>query len=215
MFARVQVEHELLERPLEPGQRPLQYDEARAGHFGRGVEIHEAKRLADLEMLLGLEALRERRQATVLAKLDIVVLVLAVRRIGERQVGDRGEFQIQRRAGLPLGRLQFRHRRLEPGDLGAIVVGRDTILARHRHADLLRDGVAPLLRGLERQDRRPALLVQRDQLFRPRAQPAAPQALVKSFRVLADRSDIVHDLTLSGGERRRARRQELGLSPAH
>jgi hypothetical protein len=26
------------------------------------------------------------------------------------------------------------------------------------------------------------------------AQPAAPQALVKSFRVLSDRSDIVHDL---------------------
>ena len=130
----------------------------------------------------------------MLANLDIVVLVLAVRRIVERQVGDRGELHIERRSGLPLGRLQFRHRRLEPGDLGAIIVRRDTILARHRHADLLRNGVAPLLRGLERQDRRPALFVERDQRFRAWAQPAAPQALVKSFRLLSDRSDIVHDL---------------------
>ena len=133
------------------------------------------------------------------AELDIVVLVLAVRRIGERQVGDRRQLRFERRSGLPLGRLQFRHCRLQARDLGAIVVGRDTILARHRDADLLGDGVAPLLRALERQDRRPALFVQRNQRFRARAKPTAPQALVESFRILADRSDIVHDLTLSGG----------------
>ena len=162
--------------------------------FGRGVEIHEAEPLADLKVLFRLEPFRKGRRNPMLAKFDIVVLVLAVRRIGERQVGNRGEFHIERRSCLPLGRLQFRHGRLEPGDLGAKIVGRDTILARHRHADLLRNGVAPLLRGLERQDRRPALFVQRDQRFRSWAEPAAPQALVKSFRVLSDRSDIVHDL---------------------
>ena len=110
------------------------------------------------------------------------------------RLGIAAKLRFERPRRLPLRRLQLRHRRLEPGDLGAIVVGRDNILARHRHADLLRNGVAPLLRGLERQDRRPALFVQRNQLFRAWAQPAATQALVKSFRVLADRSDIVHDL---------------------
>ena len=84
-------------------------------------------------------------------------------------------------AGLPLGRLQFRHRRLEPGDLGAIIVGRDTVLARHRDADLLGDGVAPLLRGLKRQDRRPALLVERDQRFGARGlSPRRPKPLSKA-----------------------------------
>ena len=137
MFARVQVEHELLERALEPGQRPLQHHEAGPGHFGGGVEIHEAQPLADLEMLFGLKPFREGRQASMLAKLDIVVLILAIRRIGERQVGDRRELHIERRSGLPLGRLQLRHGRLEPGDLGAKVIGRDCILARHCDADLL------------------------------------------------------------------------------
>src|ERR1700722_18587589 len=102
MFARVQVEHELLERAFEPRQRPLEYDEASARHFRRGVEIHQAKRLADLEMLLGLEALRERRQATVLTDLDIVVLVLTVRRIVERQVGNGGELVVEGLFGVPL-----------------------------------------------------------------------------------------------------------------
>jgi hypothetical protein len=71
------------------------------------------------------------------AKLDIVVLVLAVRRIGERQVGDRREFHIERSSGLPLGRLQLRHGRLQARDLGAKIVRRDTILARHCDANLL------------------------------------------------------------------------------
>ena len=142
------VEHELLERPLKPRQRTLQHDETGARHFRRGVEIHEAKRLADLEMLLGLEAIRERRRATVLTKLDIVVLVLAVRRVVGREVGDRRQLRFQRPRRRPLRRFQFRHCRLQARNLRAIVVGRDTILARHRHADLLRNGVAPLLRGL-------------------------------------------------------------------
>ena len=151
----------------------------------------------------------ERRLRAPAANLDIVVLVLAVRRIGERQVGDCGQLHIERRSGLPLGRLQFRHRRLQARDLGAIVVGGDRIFSRHRHADLLRNGVAPLLRGLERQDRRPALFVERNQLFCSWAEPAAPQALVKGFRILADRSDIVHDLvsTKAGAAAISARRR--------
>ena len=48
---------------------------------------------------------------------------------------------------------------------------------------------------LKRRDRRPALFVERDQRFGARAKAAAPQAFVKGFGILADRSDIVHDPT--------------------
>ena len=213
MFARVQVEHELFERALEAGQRPFQYDETRARHFRGRVEIHEAQPLPDLEMLFGFKPFRKGRPGSVLANLDIVALVLAVRRIGERQIGNRGQFEIERGSSLPLRRLHLRHGRLEACDLGSKVVGRHRVLARQGHADLLRNRIAPLLRALERQDRRPALFIERDQRFRARSQAAAPHALIESFRILADRSDIVHDLTLGGGARRRRRPLELGLEP--
>ena len=96
---------------------------------------------------------------------------------------------------LPFRRLEFRHFRLRRGDLGAEIFGRDAILARHRRADLLRGGVAALLRALKRRDRRPALFVERDQRFGARARPRRRKPFVKGFGILADRSDIVHDPT--------------------
>ena len=79
------------------------------------------------------------------------------------------------------------------GDLGAKILGGDSILARHRRADLLRGGVAALLGALQRQDRRPAHFVERDQQFGARRQPAPPQTLVKSIRIIANCFDIVHE----------------------
>src|SRR6202020_3514782 len=102
MFARVQVEHELFERALEAGQPRLQNHETGAGHLRRGVEIHEAEPLADLEVLFGLKPLWKVWNAAVPANLNIVALVLAVRRVGERQGGNGGEVHIERRSGLPL-----------------------------------------------------------------------------------------------------------------
>ena len=147
--------------------------------------------------------------APMASKLDIVVFVLAVGRVVEWQVWDRRQLQFQRCRRLPLRRLQFRHGGLKARDLGPVVFGRDRVLARHRQSDLLGRGVSPLLRGLKRQDRRPALFIERNQQFRAGAKPAAPQPLVKSLRVLADRSDIVHDLILGGRAERPRRRQEL------
>ncbi len=43
------------ERALESGERALQHHEARARELGGGLEIHEAQRLAELEMLLRLK----------------------------------------------------------------------------------------------------------------------------------------------------------------
>ena len=89
MLARVQVEHELPERALEPRQTLLQHDEARARELRGGLEIHLAERFAELEMLLGRERVIALRAELVV--LDIAVLVLAVRHLGERQVGNCGE----------------------------------------------------------------------------------------------------------------------------
>ena len=55
VLARVQVEHELSQRPFEPRQRSFQDDEPRAGELRRGLEIHQPERLAELEMLLRLK----------------------------------------------------------------------------------------------------------------------------------------------------------------
>src|SRR5262249_10406952 len=55
--ARMQIQHELPERPFEPRQSFLQYDEARTRQFRRQLEIHLAQRFAKLEMLLWLECI--------------------------------------------------------------------------------------------------------------------------------------------------------------
>ena len=79
MLAGVQVEHELADRALQPRQRALQHDEARAGQFRRRLEIHHAERFADVEMLLRREGVIRRRADT--CALDIAVLVGAVRHV--------------------------------------------------------------------------------------------------------------------------------------
>ncbi len=43
MLARMQIEHELHQRALQPRQRALQHDEARARQFRRRLEIHQAQ----------------------------------------------------------------------------------------------------------------------------------------------------------------------------
>ena len=93
MLGRVQVEHELPERALQPRQLPVQHGEAAARQLGGALEIHHAERFADLEMLP--RPVGARRHAADLAQLDIVVLVLADGHVVERQVGDDGERIVQ------------------------------------------------------------------------------------------------------------------------
>ena len=60
--------------------------------LGRRLEVHQAERLADLEMLLRREAHgRGGARLAVAAHLDVVVLVRADGHLGERRVGDGGE----------------------------------------------------------------------------------------------------------------------------
>jgi hypothetical protein len=51
----MQIEHELPECAFKPRQAFLQDDKSRAGQFGRTLEIHLAKRFAQIKMLFGLE----------------------------------------------------------------------------------------------------------------------------------------------------------------
>jgi hypothetical protein len=51
----VQIEHELGERPPEPGRRAPHDGEARLGDLARAIEVEDAERLADLEVLPRLE----------------------------------------------------------------------------------------------------------------------------------------------------------------
>ena len=83
------IEHELAERAFEPGKALFQHDKTRAGKFGRGLEIHLAERFAKLEMLLWLE--RIVAPGPEMMALDVVVLVLAVGHVVERQIGDFGK----------------------------------------------------------------------------------------------------------------------------
>ena len=89
VLGRVQVEHELRQRPLQPRQRALQHNEARAGEFRGGLEIHQAERLADLEMLLRLEG--ELLWRADFAQLDIGLLVSADRHVPRGKVRNGGE----------------------------------------------------------------------------------------------------------------------------
>ncbi len=190
---RVEVQHELRQRARQARERSLQHDESRARQFGGRVEVHEAERLPDLEMLLRLKPLGKARRRAVPAHFDVVVLVLAVRDVLERQVRDFSQRRLERGARLALGRLQLRHGRLQARDLGAEVLGRDNVLARHRRADLLRGGVAPLLRPLQFGDRGAAALVERDQPVGAGRQAAPRQPFVERFGIVADRSDIMHE----------------------
>ncbi len=90
----------LAERALEAGRTcPRRRGEARAGDGGRRLEI-EAEGRADVEMLARLEA--EVARLTDLLLHDIVVLVGALRHVGDRKVGDRGQRIVQRGLRRPL-----------------------------------------------------------------------------------------------------------------
>ena len=93
VLGRVQVDHELAERPLEPRDAALENHEARAGELRGRLEIHQAEGLADLEMLL--RAGEVPRVAEAVA-LDVAGLVRADRHLVLRQVRDDGERLVER-----------------------------------------------------------------------------------------------------------------------
>jgi hypothetical protein len=190
VLAGVQVEHEVGQRALQPCQRALQHHEARAGQLRRRLEVHQPERLADLEMLPGLEV--ERARAPQLAHLDVGGFVRPHRHVVGRHIGDGGQRLVQLVIDL-LGRgFGLRHPLLDPRDLAHQRLGARLVLRLLGLADLLRRRVAPLLQALQFRDQPPALLVERHEALGLRLQPTALERPVEGLRVVADPADVVH-----------------------
>ncbi len=89
VFARVQVEHELNQRPVQPRERSRQDDESGSGDAPGGLEVH-AQALADRHMILGLE--REPGRLAPAPYLEIRSLVGAC---GNARMQNIGQAQLQ------------------------------------------------------------------------------------------------------------------------
>ena len=199
MLGRVQVEHELRQRAFEPREAGLEHHKARARELGRGLEVHQPQRLAQLEMLLRREIFffEIARQAE-LVMLDIVFGVLAVRHFVERQVRDRGENRVQLGLGVLRRLFELRQIVLQRGDLGHQRIGARLVFRLLGFADLFGGRVAPRLRLLEGGDRRAPLLIERqkarrrERRARSLVEVAAVERPVEDFRIVADPLDVVH-----------------------
>ena len=167
----MQIEHELPKRAFEPCEAALQHNKARARKLRGGLEVHLAERLAEFEMLLGREAVIALRPEMMV--LDIGALVLAVRHLIERQIGNLRERLVELRRKLLFLRFERRNLGLEARDLGHERLGGGFLVALLRRADLLRRRVAPRQGRLRLLDRRAPALVERDQLSRLRRQARA------------------------------------------
>ena len=77
MFTRVQVEHELRERAVQPGEPAAHDGEARSGNLRGGFEIEATEFFAELDMILRREV--ELPRLTDLAHFDIGGLVATLR----------------------------------------------------------------------------------------------------------------------------------------
>ncbi len=187
-LARMEVEHELGKRALEPRERSLEHAEAGTRELGRGGEIHEPERLAELPMLLGLEG--EVARAAVAAELSVVRLVGADRHVPVGQIGQHGEKCIELGAERFFRALALRKRLLEPCQLGHERC-RIAALALAL-ADLARELVALGLQLLERRLRRAPLLVECQDRRGLGRQAAACESAVVGLRILPDPFEVVH-----------------------
>ena len=114
MLIRMQIEHELRERALQPRQPALVDDETRAGNFRRRFEIHQPEAFADFEMLLRREV--EFARLAPARDFDIVVLVGAVRNFIERRIGNARERIVEFGDRIALGLFERRPVFLDPRD---------------------------------------------------------------------------------------------------
>ena len=85
----MEIEHELAERPLEPGERAAQNDKSRPGQLPGARKIHHAEPLADRLVRQWREI--EMRRLAMMAQHPIGGLVRPVRHLFGRQVRETGE----------------------------------------------------------------------------------------------------------------------------
>ena len=101
MLEGLDIQHELAQRPLQPRQPALEDHEARAAHAGGGLEIHQAKGLAEIGVVAG--GLDGEGFAPA-PDLDIPGLIGALRHVRRGQVWQAGQEVPQ---GLVRGLLSF------------------------------------------------------------------------------------------------------------
>ena len=146
--AGLQVEHELRQRPFQPRQLPLHDHETRAGDLCRSFEIHQPQPFADVEMLARL-VIQSRGWLSPAPHFDVAGLVLAVRHVIERNVGNDGQCRLKRLVELALDCLARGNEVLDRAHLGFKLLGAGLVARLHRLADFLRGGIAPGLRILQ------------------------------------------------------------------
>ena len=188
MLGRVDVEHEVRERTMQAGEIAAQEREARTGHLGRGGEIEQAERLAEIDVILDREL--ERARGAPATQLHVVLGRAAHGRAGMRKIGQ-VEHEVAQRSLHPR---KLRFERLElVAQSRHFGQGSGCVLAApFRRADLLAGDVALLLqllgacldvlaRRLERFERG---RVQRDAALRQRSSD--------SGKVVAQQVDVEH-----------------------
>ena len=84
MLTGLHVEHELAERPLEPGELTLENHEPGARHAHGRLEIHETEARAQVDVILGVVDGERLAPAVIL---DVGALVLADGYVRSRDVG--------------------------------------------------------------------------------------------------------------------------------
>ena len=95
----MKIEHELAERPLEPGERAAQHNEARPGHPAGARKIHQAEPLADRLVRQRLEV--ESGRLAMMAQHPIRGLVRTVRYVVSRQIRQSGQYLVDLGAQPP------------------------------------------------------------------------------------------------------------------
>jgi hypothetical protein len=191
VFAGLQVEHELAQRPLQPGNLALEDHKARAAHLGGGFEVHAAQGLAQIDVITGAV---DAAWCSDPADLDIAMLINARRHVVSRQVRQGGEDAIQSGLGgsfrlAVLG--QFAFQRFDLGHQGG---GAGLVLLGLGLADLLAGVVAARLGGLAGSLCGAQGRVQAQNFRRLGRQPLQAPGLVIGVGIFADGLDVVHGL---------------------
>src|SRR5579862_2021395 len=141
-------------------------------------------------MLLGRKGVTALRAVAMM--LDVILLILAIGHFVERKIRNFGECLGKLLVSLFFRRFLCRHRFFQRGDFVEQRLHLCVVLILLRLADFLRRRVAACLRGFEREDFRAALLVERDQPFRLRFEPAPRQRAIEGVGIVADEANVVH-----------------------
>jgi hypothetical protein len=185
---RVQVDHELRQRPVQARQGALQDREARARHAACRLELKAAKGLAELEMLLYLEG--EGLRLAPAAHFLVRALVGADGNVGVGQVRDAREQVFQRLPRFRLLLLQFAETAFQAGHLGDLGLG--ILTGAFLLADPLGGVVALCLQFLQLRDGGAARLVERDDLRGQGLGAPVAQGLVEGVGIFANPLEIKH-----------------------